>query len=95
MRPAALPALLGALGPALRSSRYVMIANSFTRNQRRPLAGKWADPSYRPGEAGAVYPPFPRGATHVVSRPLAQYVAEHMGELQELQVRQIVSHRPA
>ena len=44
--------------------------------------GKWADKEYIP----FYYPPWPQGSCgHVVSRPVAQYVADHQQELVEHQ----------
>lgn len=44
--------------------------------------GKWADKEYSP----LYYPPWPQGSCgHVVSRPVAQYVADHQQELIEYQ----------
>ena len=42
------------------------------------IPGKWAE---FPEFTASVYPPWPNGAVHVVSRPIAQYIADNRERL--------------
>lgn len=54
------------------SSGYTMIAGSFSRGGSVDRSGKWRERGYK---GHSTWPPYPSGATHIVSRNLVTYVA--------------------
>lgn len=59
-------------------SKWVIVAASINKNTAVPREGKWAE--YAEFTA-STYPPWPSGAGHVISRPLARYVSENKNTL--------------
>ena len=56
----------------------VVVIGKIINHGRVPRGGKWAEPHYKP----SVYPKFPIGSVgHVVSRPVASYIAENSDKL--------------
>jgi hypothetical protein len=78
LRPAAMQAWFG--GPDLQAApRFTMVAGSFDGPANVPRQGKWREIKYPLG----AWPDYPVGATHAVTRVLAQYVANHVTSLVE------------
>lgn len=56
------------------SSKWVVVAAGINKNSAVVRHGKWAEyPEY----TNSRYPPWPSGAGHVISRPLARYISEN------------------
>jgi hypothetical protein len=78
LRPAAMQAWFG--GPDLQAApRFTMVASSFNGTATVARQGKRREIKYPLG----TWPDFPVGATHAVTRVLAQYVANHVTSLVE------------
>jgi len=59
------------------SDEYVVVGR-ISRGWGVPRSGKWAERTYKPSK----YPNFPLGSVgHVVSRPVASYIADHLDKL--------------
>ena len=56
------------------ASKWIIVAASINRNTVVPRRGKWAE---YPEFTASAYPPWPSGAGHVISRPIAQYVSDN------------------
>ncbi|MDA7838759.1 glycosyltransferase family 29 protein [bacterium] len=54
-------------------SKYEIIAGGFSGG-RPSRSGKWAETKYKPNK----YPPWPSGAGHIVSRPVIEYMYNHL-----------------
>lgn len=62
----------------LNSHEFGIVAAGFNRNSVVGRSGKWAEYSEF---TDSRYPPWPNGAGHAVSRPIAEYVTKHRDTL--------------
>lgn len=60
------------------AQRLNIIAAGININSRVTRSGKWAE---YPEFGNTTYPPWPNGAGHVVSRPIARYISENQNSL--------------
>lgn len=69
------------LNAAYDATTAVAIASSFARNSAPHTEGKWKEYNSIRKIYSRRYPPFPNGAVHIISQPLAQYIADHSNDL--------------